>query len=125
MATESKTILVIEDERTLREPLAAKLTAEGFTVLEASNGQEGLDMALRQHPDLLILDVVMPVMDGWTMLDALHQDAWGKTAQVIMLTNLDDPQTVLKSLHNGAPNVLVKVDWTITDLVEEIRQKLV
>ena len=69
-----KTILIIEDEKTLREPLKEELQENGFKVLEAENGESGLKSALEHHPDLILLDTVMPIMDGITMLKELKKE---------------------------------------------------
>src|SRR5260370_34454655 len=87
-----KTILIIEDERPLRTALTDKLKRAGFATLEASDGEEGLRIALEKHPDLLLVDVIMPKMDGLTMLKELKEDEWGKQAKIIILSNLGDPE---------------------------------
>ena len=71
------TILIIEDEPPLRKALVHRLGMEDFTVLEAADGEIGLEMALQHKPDLILLDVVMPNMDGLTAIKKLRQDPWG------------------------------------------------
>jgi|SRR6185369_11092426 len=122
--TESKTILIVEDEISLLRALEEKFTREGFAVLTAQNGEEGLELAIRKRPDLILLDIVMPKMDGMTMISKLHEDTWGKTAKVIVLTNLSDMRNVQDTLSRGAFNYLVKSEWTLEDLVEKVRQHL-
>src|SRR3990167_10306088 len=91
----NKKVLIVEDEAPLRNAVTDILTFEGFTVFQGKNGQEGLDIALKEHPDLILLDLMMPVMDGLTMLGKLRQDPdWGKDASVILLTNINDPQKI-------------------------------
>lgn len=125
MADETKNkILVVEDEPSLRGALSDKLTLEGFTVLEAKDGEEGLEIALRDQPDLILLDVIMPKMDGMTMLKKLQESAWGKKAKVIMLTNLNDLDKVSEALMRGSYDYLVKSDWKIDDVVARVRQRL-
>lgn len=119
-----KTILVIEDEIPLQSALAEKLSHEGFAVLNAKNGEEGLDTALRLHPDLILLDIVMPKMDGIAMLKKLRVDAWGKKARVIMLTNLSDNEKVAEAMKNQAFDYLVKSDVKIAEIIEKIKAKL-
>ena len=70
--SEQKTILIIEDDNALRNVLVEKLTDEGFTVLEATNGEEGLEVSLRARPSLILLDILMPKMDGLSMLTKLR-----------------------------------------------------
>ncbi|MFZ3099762.1 MAG: response regulator, partial [Minisyncoccales bacterium] len=101
-----------------------KLAREGFAVLEAKNGKEGLEMALSAHPDLILLDIVMPVMDGMTMLQKLREDAWGAKAKIFMLTNLSDMNKVADAIMQGSYDYLVKTDWTLEDIVDRIGKKL-
>lgn len=126
MTNENKTILIVEDEQDLREALADKLTREAFTVLTAKNGKVGLDSALLKHPDLILLDIVMPEMDGMTVLKKLREDVWGKTVPVILLTNLSaTEENIIEEMVKYAPShYLVKSDWKISDVVEKIRETL-
>ncbi len=119
-----KRILTVEDEAPLRSALVFKLANEGFEVLSAKNGEEGLQMALSEHPDLILLDIVMPKMDGMKVLENLRADAWGKTAQVIMLTNLSDNEKVSKAITNHAFDFFVKSDIKIQDVIDKIKAKL-
>ena len=121
----NKKILIVEDEAPLRNAVADILSFEGFTVLQAKNGQEGLDLALKEHPDLILLDLMMPVMDGLTMLEKMRQDAeWGKNAAVILLTNLNDPEKIAQATSAGSYDFLVKSDWNIEDVVKKIKTRL-
>ena len=119
-----KKILVVEDEMSLRNALRDKLGLEGFIVLEAKNGEEGLDVALRDHPDLILLDIIMPKMDGLTMLKKLREDVRGKNTKVILLTNLSDNEKVSEALLQGSYDYLVKSDWKIGDVVAKVRARL-
>ncbi len=119
-----QTILIIEDEVSLRNALRDKFTREGFRIIEAKNGEEGLETALREHPALILLDIVMPKMDGMTMLSKLREDTWGKDAKVIMLTNLSDSEKIAESGEKGVYDYLVKSDWKIEDLVHKVKERL-
>lgn len=121
-----KRILIIEDEVPLRNALSDKLTREGYAVLTAKNGEVGLGAALHEHPDLILLDIVMPVMDGLSMLKELRKNKWGKTARVIILTNLvSDNQRVNQYLtQTKLSYYLVKSNWKIKDVVVKVRQRL-
>ena len=119
-----KTILVVEDEALLLQALMDKFETEGFRILGAPDGQAGLDMALKEHPDLILLDIVMPKMDGLTVLKHLRSDAWGKTCQVIVLTNLSDWQKINEAVQHRAFDYLVKTDWKIEDVVKRAKEKL-
>lgn len=120
-----KKILIVEDETPLRNAVSDILTFEGFEVFQAKNGQEGLNAALKEHPDLILLDLMMPVMDGLTMLEKLRQDAdYGKKAAVILLTNINDPEKVAMATEAGSYDFLVKSDWNIEDVVKKIKGRL-
>jgi two-component system chemotaxis response regulator CheY len=96
------TILIVEDELPLRKILKDELIAAGFNVLEAKDGVEGLDVALKNHPDLILVDILMPKMDGITMLKQLREDPLGKKIQVMILSNLSDPASISAALDNQA-----------------------
>ncbi len=119
-----KKVLIVDDEPTLGEILAAKLDEAGFETILARDGNEGLEMALAQKPDLILLDIVMPKMDGITMLRELRQNEWGKTAAVIMLSNLNTAEAVERSLAEGVYDYLVKVDYSLDDLAAIVKKKL-
>jgi DNA-binding response OmpR family regulator len=121
---EKKTILIIEDESSLVSVIKAKFVKEGFVVLKAGNGVEGLKMALRKHPDLILLDIIMPKMDGMTMLKKLRTDTWGKSVPVIMLTNLSDTAKVADAIDQGSYDYLVKSNWKLKDVVAKVRERL-
>jgi DNA-binding response OmpR family regulator len=120
----SQTILIVEDEAALLQTLAETFKAAGFTVLQARDGKEGLGVALVNHPALILLDIVMPVMDGMAMLERLREDRWGKEVPVILLTNLSDPAKVSEALAGGAYDYLVKTDWKLDEVVERVRYRI-
>lgn len=119
-----KKILIVEDESSLRRAIGDKLALEKAIFLEAKNGEEGLRVALEEHPDLILLDIVMPKMDGFVMLENLRHDDWGKTARVVILTNLDNEEYVLKSFHNEVYDYIVKTNIRMDDLISKIKEKL-
>lgn len=125
MDTRSRTILIVEDDLALRKVLVDKLTDESFTALEAADGEEGLLMAKEHHPELILLDIFMPRMDGITMLSKLRSmDAWGKHVPVLVLTNSTDAQTIAKISGFGETDFLIKSEWSLEALVARIREKL-
>lgn len=124
MPQKNKIILIAEDEEPLRRVLKDILGVEGYEVIEAVNGEEGLYMVLKEHPDLVLLDIVMPKMDGLTMLKKLRADEWGKTAPVIILTNLSDNEEVIKTAEYEGIECFVKTDIKINDVIEKIKEKL-
>jgi two-component system, OmpR family, response regulator MprA len=123
--SDAKTILIVEDERPMRKALIQKLTREGFSCLEAGDGQSCLDIAFRERPDLILLDVKMPKMDGMTALQKIREDSWGKSVPIIMLTNIETSEEILSGVERDHPAYyLVKSDWEIHDVVEKIRAVL-
>src|SRR3989344_2240631 len=120
-----KKILVVEDELAYLKLLHDQLTAKGYEVLEAKNGKAGLEMAKNEKPDLILLDIRMPIMDGMTMLGLLSQDENGKNTKVIMLTNLEpDGKIVGKVVKDQPMYYFVKSNTKLEDLTEKIHDVL-
>jgi CheY-like chemotaxis protein len=121
-----KTILVVEDEKSLCDAIMDILRRKGFLPLEAKNGEEGVAIALAKHPDLILLDLLMPVMDGMTALKKIREDSWGKDVPVIILTNLSatDERLVNDMITHKPMHYLVKSDWKIHDVVDKIEEIL-
>lgn len=121
-----KTVLVIEDEKSLCNAILDTLRRKNFLSFEAKNGKEGVELALTRHPALILLDLVMPVMDGMTALKKIREDAWGANVPVIILTNLSATQEKLvNDMVTYKPlYYLVKSDWKIHDIVKKIGKVL-
>ena len=124
MTDKRNTVLIIEDEMGLRQLLKSKLNNDGFDVLEAENGKTGLEISLSQHPNIILLDIIMPVMDGLSMLKELRQDKWGKDVPIIILTNLSETEKIDESMEKSVYDYLVKSDWEPDDVVNLINKKL-
>ena len=124
--TTQKTILVVEDEKSLRDAIVDILRLKNLNPLEAKNGREGVEMALAKHPDLILLDLVMPEMDGMTALKKIREDAWGASVPVIILTNLSatKEQLVDDMITHKPMHYLIKSDWKLHDVVKKIEEIL-
>ena len=120
----NKKILIVEDEVSLINVLSDKLTSEGYEVIKALDGKDGLKAALSEHPDLIMLDISLPVMDGIAMLKELRKDDSGKNMEVIMLTNFSEYKLLADALAQGAHDYLVKSDWKLDDVVKLVNDKL-
>lgn len=119
---ENKKILVVEDEEAMLSALKEKLSAAGFEVLEAKNGEDGMKMAVENKPDAIILDIVMPKMNGMEMITKLRADSWGAKVPVIILTNLSaDEQITAKVAVTEPAYYLMKMDYSLTDIVDKIK----
>lgn len=120
-----KKILLVEDEPAYLNLLNIQLTAKGYTVIEATNGKQGLEKARSENPDLILLDIRMPVMDGMTMLDSLRKEEIGKKTKVIILTNLEPDDKIIEKVVNDQPSYyFVKSDIQLNDLLEKIKELL-
>src|SRR3989344_6119624 len=120
-----KKILIVEDDQDFSFILSKKFAAEKFSVITAFDGREGLEMAIKEKPDLILLDITMPVMDGMTMMSKLREDEWGKTVYIILLTNLSADENILKEMIKDEPLFyLVKSQWSLNDIMAKVREIL-
>jgi len=117
-------ILIIEDEPILRKRLVEEFNRVGFVVSEAKDGEEGLTLALKEHPKVILLDIILPKMHGLNVLKKIREDEWGKTASIIFLTNLSDGELVAKAMESEVYDFLIKKDWSLQDIVNQVRKKL-
>ncbi len=119
-------ILIIEDENNLRTAIVDVLHAEKFATLEAENGKEGVKLALREHPDLILLDLLMPEMDGMTAFEKIRQDSWWAKVPVIILTNINpsDEKLVQDVIAYEPLFYLIKSDWKLHDIAQKIKELL-
>jgi len=120
-----KKILIVEDDKAEANVLLEKFSQEGFSVTTAENGKKGLERAFMDHPDLILADIVMPIMDGITMINELRQDAWGKTVPVVILSNLNpDDEIVRHKAPLDFSYFLMKANWTLEDVVRAVKKEL-
>jgi len=119
-----KKILVIEDEKILTEAMQKKLESEGFDVSIAEDGQEGLELAVATKPDLILLDIVLPVKDGISVLKEIHSTDWGSKIPVIILTNLSRASGDGELAEQGVKAYLVKTSWKLDDVVQRVKDEL-
>lgn len=124
MQEEKKKVIVIDDDENLRFALTDKLKMSGFEVLEAKNGEEGLKKTLESHPDVILLDIMMPLMNGIDMLKKLREDEWGKKARVIMLTVLENAEPVADAMSGGNFSYIIKTKVNAEDIVSKVNEAL-
>ena len=119
----SKSVLIVDDEESLATVLSRKFTDEGITAYTANNGRVGLEMALEKHPDIILLDIMMPEMDGFDVMRHLQEDEWGKTVPIILLTNSSSIDTVAKAVSSGMSEFSVKTDMRLDDVVRKVKSR--
>ena len=117
-------ILIIEDDKFLRELISRKLQEEGYEISEAIDGAEGLKKAKEEKSDLILLDLILPGMDGFDVLSKLKEDAAISSIPVIILSNLGQKEDVEKGFKLGAIDYLVKAHFTPGEILEKIRKVL-
>lgn len=122
--TNKKKVLIVDDDKNLRLVLVDKLNISGFEAVGASDGKEGLEKAFKLHPDVILLDVLMPEMNGLEVLENLRNDEWGSKAKVIMLTVLEDMEIVSRAMQSGGFGYLVKTDYSMDQIVEKVKEIL-
>jgi len=120
-----KTVLIVEDESSLRGVIREALEHHNFQVLEASNGEEGLVIALQKRPDIILLDLAMPRMNGHEMLRALRQDTWGTTVKVVVMTNEDDVVSIGAAHEHAITEYIIKSNLDLEDLIKRVRTTVV
>ncbi len=118
----AQTILVVDDDSMFSDMLSEILTAEGYAVLVEHDGASGLKNALANHPDLLVMDFMMPHMSGADAVRELRKDEWGKTLPVLLLTNMTQADLSLDT--SGRLECLLKTDWTLEALLKKIKDFL-
>ena len=121
-----KTILVIEDDKLLLKILTKELAAGGYIILSAVSGEEGLQLALTEHPHLILLDILLIEMDGIAFLSELREDSWGARVPVIVLTNLSDAVKINQALDKGVreSDYLKKSEWDLKGVLKKVNERL-
>ncbi len=124
MAKSSKKILVVEDETFLVKIYAVKLKKEGFDVSIASDGEAAIRMAAALRPDLILLDLILPKLNGFEALEKIRANPDNRKTPVIVLSNLGQEEDVKRAEALGADAYLVKSNFSIQDIVAKIRETL-
>lgn len=117
-------LLLVEDDTSLRDVYYARLQAEGYELATASNGEEALAVAVKERPDLIILDVMMPRISGFDVLDIIRTTPEIAHTKVIMMTALGSPEDRDRGEKLGVDKYLVKSQVTLEDVVKNIKSVL-
>ncbi len=124
MPTGKPRVLIVEDEQMLAEMYSTKFAMEGFEVAKALDGAAGLEQARAVNPDIILLDIIMPKLDGFAALKELKADANLKRTPVILLTNLGQEDDIRKGKQLGADDYFVKANHSPQEIVEKVRAVL-
>lgn len=117
-------ILIIEDDKFLRELIAQKLAKEGYEVLSSIDGEDGVKKIKDEKPELVLLDLILPNIDGFEVLSQIKNDQTTSQIPVIILSNLGQKEDVEKGLKMGAADYLIKAHFTPGEIIEKIRNIL-
>jgi len=117
-------ILVIEDDKFLRDLLYKKLAEENFSVATALDGEEGLKKIQEENPNLVLLDLILPGINGFEVLKKAKENPATKDIPVIVLSNLGQKEDVERAMKLGAQDYLIKAHFTLEEIVEKIRKRL-
>jgi len=122
--SKKKKILFIEDESALQMTFGNMLTKQGHEMIKAMDGKTGLELAKEKHPDLILLDLILPKMDGFGVLKGLKENEETKEIPVIILTNLENTGDVQRALELGAMTYLTKANYTLVEILKKIEKIL-
>ena len=114
-------ILIIEDDKFLRELIMQKVGKEGYGVVGAVDGEEGVKMAKEEQPGLILLDLILPAMDGFEVLRQLKEQETTKNIPVIILSNLGQKEDIDKGMQLGANDYMIKAHFTPGEITEKIK----
>lgn len=120
----TKKILLIEDDENLIRSLTDFIKKEGFEIISAMNGEEGIKKAGIINPDLILLDIILPKKNGFAVLEELKKDENLKNIPVVILTNLEEEKDIEKALSLGAYTYLVKANYSLDDILKKVREIL-
>lgn len=121
---DKKYILVAEDDKFYAGVYRRKLTAEGYEVEVVENGQKAIESVKKRKPDLLLLDLIMPVMDGFSTLGELRKDDDSKDMQIVVMSNLGQDEDIKKAKDLGANDYFVKSNYSLQEIIEKIKNYL-
>lgn len=124
MEPTGKKILLVDDDDALRQLYAVELGSRHYAVVEAADGEAGLAMVKQERPDLVLLDIMMPKLDGVAMLTRLKQDPDIAKTPVVMLTNFGQENLVQQSFSSGAVDYLLKYKVTPAEMADRVGQVL-
>ncbi|HMO78266.1 MAG TPA: response regulator [Candidatus Paceibacterota bacterium] len=121
---EQKQVLLVEDEKNIRELYAMALINAGIDILMAEDGEQGVALALKHHPSLILMDISMPVLDGHEAVKKIRADSWGKNAKIIFLTNHSEATNVAHAISQHPEDYIVKVNTPVKEIINRVREAM-
>lgn len=115
-------ILVVEDDKFLREMITRKLKKEGYEVFQAVDGEEGLEKIRDEEPDLILLDLIMPGVGGFEVLEEAKEDPEISEIPIVILSNLGQKSEVDRGLELGAEDFLIKAHFTPKEIIKKVKE---
>ena len=120
----AKKILIVEDDKFLRELIAQKLIKEGYDIAEAVDGEKGIKAVGNEKPDLVLLDLILPGIDGFDVLAKMKEDPKMAQVPVIILSNLGQKDDIERGLKMGAVDYMIKAHFTPAEIIEKVKTVL-
>ncbi|MEK7453000.1 MAG: response regulator [Patescibacteria group bacterium] len=119
-----KKVILIEDEPALQESLSIALKSKGIDVISAFDGESGLNLIIKMKPDLILLDLILPKMDGFTILDNVKKNPEVNNIPIIVLTNLDDDRYIQRVIGLGVTSYLIKSNYNSEEISNKVKDIL-
>jgi len=116
-----QSVLIVEDDSAIRELYQTALTEAGLEVQVAQTGAAGVETALSFHPNVILMDIMLPDMNGHKAVEKIRLDNWGRTAKIIFLTNRSDAEDVVQAVALGSDEYIIKAHTTPKELVNQVR----
>jgi DNA-binding response OmpR family regulator len=120
----AKTVLIVEDEMSMQRALKSRLEGAGYDVRTAADGEKAMATMAEKLPDLVLLDLIMPKIDGITVLRQMKADEGLKNVPVVILTNLSSGDKVAEAMQLGTFDFLVKANYSLDDVLKKVRERL-
>jgi two-component system OmpR family response regulator len=121
---EKRLVLVADDNESIRELYSTALSLVGIEAITASSGAQAIAIALEKHPDVILMDIMMPGIDGHETVEKIRADSWGKSAKIIYLTNLSEPTDVAKAFAQKPEEYIIKAHTDVKEVVNKVRTAL-
>jgi len=115
-----KSVLIVEDSAFLAESLVDMLALSDYQAIVASDGKTGVHLALTKKPDLILLDIRLPDIDGYEVYNRVRKDAWGKKSNIVVLTASESIENISKNIDLPVSRILFKPEWSMADLLAKI-----